>query len=379
MSRAWLLEDWTAPNVRLLSRPRQSNQGIGFLLPSKEDEGEIRSPHGTAEHDMTGTSTEDIFGDAVGAQPATPGSYGRQPDGFRLPDATRLGHVVLQVADLERSLDYYQHTLGLQLLSRDGRRALLGSHGAERPLVELAERAGAQPAPHRGRLGLYHFAILLPDRPALGRFVRHLGEINARAGAADHLVSEALYLQDPDNLGIEVYADRPRSQWKRVGRELMMATDPLDMPGLLNAAGETRWKGMPADTAMGHVHLHVGDLSQADAFFSGALGLDRMVWQYPGALFLAAGGYHHHLGTNTWAGRGATPAGPDDAQLLEWNVEVPDTGAVAASADSLISAGHRADWNPALPAGSAFRTRDPWGTPIRVRHTSSNPGSGRTL
>jgi len=316
---------------------------------------------------MTGTSTDDIFGDAAGARPATPGSYGRPPVGFRLPDSTRLGHVVLQVADLERSLDYYQHTLGLQLLSRDGQRALLGSHGDAQPLVELAEKPGAQPAPHRGRLGLYHFAILLPDRPSLGRFLRHLGDIDAKAGAADHLVSEALYLQDPDNLGIEVYADRPRSAWKRIGRELMMATDPLDMPGLLNAAGETRWNGMPAGTTMGHVHLHVGDLSQANAFFSGALGLDRTVWQYPGALFLAAGGYHHHLGTNTWAGRGAVPAGPDDTQLLEWNIVVPDADAVTAAADSLVRAGHRAGWDPALPAGRAFRTRDPWGTPIRVR------------
>ena len=125
---------------------------------------------------------------------------------------------------------------------------------------------------------LFHFAILLPDRPSLGRFVRHLGDIGARAGAGDHLVSESLYLQDPDNLGIEVYADRPRVTWRRIGRELMMATDPLDIPGLIQAGGQLPWEGMPAGTTIGHVHLHVGDLQRAATFYSEALGLDRMVW-----------------------------------------------------------------------------------------------------
>jgi catechol 2,3-dioxygenase len=320
---------------------------------------------------MTGVSTQDIFGDAEQAQPATAGSYGQQPDGFRLPNQTRLGHVVLQVADLDRSLAWYQRTLGLALLRRDGRRALLGTHGDARPLVELVEQRGAAPAPHRGRLGLYHFAILLPERAALGRFVRHLSDINARVGAADHLVSEALYLQDPDNLGIEVYADRPRETWRRLGRELLMASDPLDVPGLLDAAGNSRWEGMPEGTTMGHVHLHVGDLAEASAFYSGALGLDRMVWEYPGALFLAAGGYHHHLGTNTWAGRGASPPTENDAQLLEWNVELPSTDAVSASAESLDRAGHAVQWDE-KQSQSGYVTRDPWGTPLRVRAHASD-------
>ena len=315
---------------------------------------------------MTGVSTHDIFGDADGAQPATAGSYGQQPSGFRLPDITRLGHVVLQVSDLGRSLAWYQETLGLALLSREKHRAFLGTHGDQRPLVELVEKRGAAPAPHRGRLGLYHFAILLPERAALGRFLRHLSDINARAGAADHLVSEALYLQDPDNLGIEVYADRPRSTWRRLGRELLMASDPLDMPGLLTAAGGSRWEGMPAGTTMGHVHLHVGDLAQASSFYSDALGLDRMVWEYPGALFLAAGGYHHHLGTNTWAGRGASPPSSDDAQLLEWNVELPGADAVRKSAESLDRAGHAVQWDQDQ-SQSGYVTRDPWGTPLHVR------------
>ena len=149
--------------------------------------------------------------------------FGRAPQGHRLPAGTGLGPVHLQIADLDRSLAFYQRTLGLRVLRRDGPHALLGAQDGDATLVMLHEHPGARPAPSRGRLGLFHFAILLPDRPSLGRFVRHLEAIGAAAGSADHLVSESLYLQDPDNLGIEVYADRPRSTWRRVGRQLMIA------------------------------------------------------------------------------------------------------------------------------------------------------------
>ncbi|HZA97611.1 MAG TPA: VOC family protein [Gemmatimonadales bacterium] len=309
-----------------------------------------------------GATTRDIFGHAGTAEPATPGSYGQPPRSFRLPDATRLGPVRLQVADLSKSLTFYQHVLGMRPVERDGARARLAPHDDETPLVELRERPGARPAPRRGGLGLYHFAILLPDRPSLGRFVRHLGEIGVRAGSADHLVSESLYLQDPDNLGIEIYADRPRETWRRIGRELMMATDPLDIAGLLEAAGTTAWSGMPAGTVMGHVHLHVGDLEQAAAYYGEGIGFDRTVWHYPGALFLAAGGYHHNLGTNTWAGSGARPPEAQDAQLLEWTLELPDASSLSAVRESLARAGYATEGkNP----GAELLTRDPWGTELR--------------
>ncbi|HEY9514912.1 MAG TPA: VOC family protein, partial [Gemmatimonadaceae bacterium] len=246
-----------------------------------------------------GQGTYDIFGDATGAQPATPGSYGEAPHGYRLPAATRLGPVRLQVADLALSLAFYEGVLGMRAVTRDESHAVLAAHGDDAPLVELQEHAGARRMTARGRLGLFHFAILLPNRPSLGRFVRHLAEIGARAGAADHLVSEAFYLSDPDGLGIEVYVDRSRSTWRQVGGELMMATDPVDMDGILQAAGDVPWSGMPAGTVIGHVHLHVGDIARASDFFSETLGFDRTVWHYPGALFLSAGGYHHHLGANT--------------------------------------------------------------------------------
>jgi catechol 2,3-dioxygenase len=308
-----------------------------------------------------GASTSEIFGQAGNAEPAVPGSYGQPPTGFRLPPATRLGRVRLQVADLGRSLEFYQSVLGLRPLERDPSGAVLGYQGSDTALLELRERKGARPSPHRGALGLYHFAILLPDRPTLGKFVRHLGQIGARAGAGDHLVSESLYLQDPDNLGIEVYADRPRNSWRRIGRELMMATDPVDVPGLLAAAGPAAWEGMPAGTTMGHVHLHVGDLQQAANFYSEGLGLDRTVWHYPGALFLAADGYHHHLGTNTWAGSGARPPAEQDARLLDWTLELPDAGSLNGVRESLSRAGY-----PTEGEGSELVTRDPWGTQLRV-------------
>jgi len=233
------------------------------------------------------------------------------------------------------------------------------------PLVELRERPGARPAASRGQLGLFHVAYLLPDRPALGRFVRHLADLGVPAGAGDHLVSEALYLADPDGLGIEVYADRPRETWRRAGPELVMTTDPVDMPGLA-AAADGPWTGMPAGTRVGHVHLHVGDLAAAGAFYGDALGLHRTVWSYPGALFLAAGGYHHHLGTNTWAGPRARPPADDDARLVWWTVELPDEGALAAAARRLAAAGHpgRVEEHD---DGPAHVVRDPWGTALRLR------------
>lgn len=305
--------------------------------------------------------TTDIFGQKRGER-AQPGTFGMQPNGHRLPDSTRLGRVRLRIADLARSIAWYESVLGMTVLERTNESATLGAADGDRALVELHEREGARPFPRRGRLGLYHFAILLPDRVSLGAFVRHLAAEGVRAGAADHLVSEAFYLTDPDGLGIEVYADRPRESWQRIGRELMMFSDPIDMNDLLEASSGVLWEGMPAGTVMGHVHLHVGGLEAASAFFSEALGFDRMVWSYPGALFLSAGGYHHHLGTNLWAGADATPTGPDDAGLIEWTIELPDAADVAAVEKNIQAAGHSV-----RREGAEVVATDPWNTAIRIR------------
>lgn len=299
----------------------------------------------------------------AGASP----DYGIAPPGYRLPAATRLGRVSLQVADLERSLHYYERVIGLSLLGRNDTTATLGSHEAP-TLVELRERRGANPVPRHGRLGLYHFAILLPDRAALGRFVRHLDEIGAHAGMSDHLVSEALYLSDPDGLGIEVYADRPRDEWRHEGRQLVMTTAPLDVEDLVQASGPERWSGMPAGTVIGHIHLFVADLDKAAAFYHAGLGFDKTVWNYPGALFLSAGGYHHHLGTNTWAA-GAAPTREDDARLLEWEVVVPAAADAAAALSSLESIGAPVARSS---EGAGSVVRDPWGTALRIRPEGSS-------
>jgi catechol 2,3-dioxygenase len=288
-------------------------------------------------------------------------SYGIAPPGYRLPGSIRLGTVRLQVADLARSLEWYRRVLGVAVLDHRGGVARLGTAGGGRALIELHERAGAQPVPRRGRLGLYHYAILLPDRPSLARFVRHLAELGERAGMSDHLVSEAVYLTDPDGLGIEVYADRPRAEWRQDRRQLVMATEPLNVDDLLRTAGPEPWSGLPPGTVIGHVHLFVGDLERAARFYHAGLGLDQMVWSYPGALFLSAGGYHHHLGTNTWA-TGALPAGEGDARLLEWEILLPTGSDVQAALASVAATGAPVT----AGAGNGVAT-DPWGTTVRVR------------
>lgn len=297
-------------------------------------------------------------------EPAILGSFGEAPPGERLPEATRLGGIILRVSDLARSLEYYTQILGLRVRSEKRGRAVLTAHGDDRPLVTLDEHKGARPHPTRGRLGLFHFAILLPERAALARFVRHLGERSVQPGAGDHGVSEAFYLADPDGLGIEIYADRPRETWQRRGRELAMGTDAVDLPNLLAASGEERWSGMPTGTVMGHLHLHVGDLERTNVFYHETLGLDRIVWSYPGALFLSAGGYHHHLGTNLWAGPRATAAPEDEAQLLEWRMELPSADDVLAARSRLTDAGYEVSGD-----GDSFVVLDPFGTPLRIATT----------
>jgi catechol 2,3-dioxygenase len=227
-------------------------------------------------------------------------------------------------------------------------------------LVELHEKPGVRPVARRGHIGLYHFAILLPDRAALGRFVQHLAALGAYAGMSDHFVSEAVYLTDPDGLGIEVYADRPRSAWKAVDGQLSMTTIPLDVADVVAAAGGEPWTGAPPGTVIGHIHLYVRDLDEAAAFYHDALGLDKTVWNYPGALFMSAGGYHHHLGTNTWAA-GAPLSTDDDARLLEWEVVLPSAADVERAGGSLERAGYEVAHD-----GDGLAARDPWGTQVRL-------------
>ena len=276
-----------------------------------------------------------------------------------LPATTHVGAVRLQIADLSRSIAYYTSIVGLQLIDRGDHAATLGPHGTSTGLVILHEKKGIQRAPSRGAYGLYHFAILLPDRPSLARFVQHIANANVRVGMADHLVSEAIYLTDPDGLGIEVYSDRPRSGWIYNEGELAMTTEPLDVADLIAAANHLSWNGVPAGTTMGHIHLHVGGLADADAFYHAALGFDRTVWSYPGALFMSAGGYHHHLATNTWSpGPSATD---QQARLQEWELIVPSNEDAAAIGTRIASAGYES-----RETERGWLAADPWGTRVRI-------------
>jgi len=286
--------------------------------------------------------------------------YGIAPTGYRLPDATRLGRVRLQIADLDRSIAYYETVIGLRVVDRSAGVARLAPHDDDRVIVELHEKRGVRKIDRRGNIGLYHFAILLPDRATLGRFVQHLSDIGAYAGMSDHFVSEAVYLTDPDGLGIEVYADRPRSAWKVEGRQLSMTTIPLNVQDLVASAGGTAWTGAPKGTVLGHVHLYVRDIADAERFYHAAVGFDKVVWSYPGALFMSAGGYHHHLGTNTWAA-GAPLSTDDDARLLEWEIVVPAAKDVDEVAAAIAGAGFETKRD-----GSGVAVRDPWGTQLRL-------------
>ena len=237
-----------------------------------------------------------------------------------LPADAHIGKVSLDVSKLDRSIAFYRDVLGFRESARDGSTATLDA--GNRTLVELVEKPNAIPKPRR-TTGLYHFAILVPSRAALGRSLRRLVDQQWQlTGASDHLVSEALYLDDPDGLGIEIYRDRPRDEWPRRDGQLLMATDPLDLQAVHDEPGaDAPWTGIDAGTTIGHVHLHVPHLDTAEEFYCGRIGFEPTVRGYPGALFVAAGGYHHHLGLNTWTGIGAPPPPEHAVGLRSFTIE----------------------------------------------------------
>jgi catechol 2,3-dioxygenase len=252
------------------------------------------------------------------------------------PD-TRIGAVHLTISDLRRSIRFYETHLGFLVHRRDDRTAWLGAGGPD--LLTLSQ---CETAPRvRGTTGLYHFAILVPSRAELARSLRRLVATDTiMQGAADHGVSEALYLADEDGIGIEIYRDRPRDQWPVVAGQLRMGADPMDLEALLTEAGRAEsGAGLAADTVIGHVHLHVSRIEEAHAFYVGLLGFELTQRYGPSALFVAAGGYHHHIGLNTWAGVGAPPPPPGAIGLKHFVVALPTAAALAAAAERLRAAG----------------------------------------
>lgn len=240
-----------------------------------------------------------------------------------LPAATTVGRVRLRVRDLDRALAFYGDFLGFREIEREDSSAKIKAGGEL--LFELREVPGIGPAPRRAA-GLYHAAILLPERSDLARISRHFIENEFPFGQADHAVSEALYLDDPDGNGLEIYVDRPRDEWPMVGNSVQMVTDPIDFHGLLGLlmGEDDRWEAMPDGTTIGHIHLRVSDLDQARAFYVDTLGFDVMQDNFRGALFVSAGGYHHHLGMNIWESHGQRVAGQDVAGLDRFAIILPD-------------------------------------------------------
>lgn len=260
------------------------------------------------------------------------------PAHAQLPASTTVGTVHLTVADLARSLDYYSRTVGLEVARREGAQASLGVPGRE--LLVLVEEPGARPAPRH--TGLYHFALLLPERADLARWLAHAaGDRVALVGLSDHFVSEALYLSDPDGHGIEIYWDRPREVWEGQVAE-RMTTLPLDVSSLLGELQDHRpeaFEGLPAGTVIGHVHLKVARIPETIAFYRDVLGFALMAQLGPYAAFLSAGGYHHHLGANTWESSGSSAPPPGSAALRHATILLPDLTARDCVADRLGAAG----------------------------------------
>jgi len=277
-----------------------------------------------------------------------------------LPDDTRLGAIRLRGGDVGLLRDFYERAVGLEpTASADGITALGAGDG---PLVELVSDPDAPARPPR-TTGLFHLAILVPTRADLAHALRRVFEAGWHlSGASDHLVSEALYLSDPEGNGIELYRDRPHDEWPYQGGEVAMATLPLDLEGLLaEPGGDAEAPAMPEGTVLGHVHLQVSDLDTAPGFWVDALGLDVTTSLYPGALFVSAGGYHHHVGLNTWAGVGA-PRPPVGARGLDrFEVVLPDTGSYAAARERLSAAAEVRDVDGGTVA------EDPSGNAVLLR------------
>ena len=278
----------------------------------------------------------------------------------RIDPDTTLGPVRLTVAELDRSRAFYERTIGLRASDRDDGTLALGPAG-EPPLIELRGDSAA-PRLNRRAPGLYHLAILVPTRRDLAFALARLAEARwPLDGASDHLVSEALYLSDPDGNGIEIYRDRPREQWPRSGDRLEMATLPLDLDGLIDElrdASELQAQA-PAGTRIGHVHLQVADIAEAETFYHGVLGFDVTVRGYPGALFVSAGGYHHHVGLNTWHSAGAAPATEGSVGLRSFTVELPSEAERAAVVARVRAAGIATS---EVPEG--VLVRDPFGSAV---------------
>ncbi|MCA6115448.1 VOC family protein [Bradyrhizobium sp. WSM 1738] len=297
---------------------------------------------------------------AAAAAARAEGASGSGGPTFANQTPMRVGMVTLRVRNLDLVADYYRDTIGLIVMQRTATGARLGAGGV--PLLDLTLRAGAA-AEARNAAGLYHTAFLMPTRKDLARWLVHAATNKVPlSGFADHLVSESVYLDDPEGNGIEVYADRAPESWKWDGGTVAMATDPLDFDNLLALTNPriSNYAGAPEGLRIGHMHLRVGDLEQASRFYGGVIGFDP-TRKRTGAAFLSSGRYHHHLGINVWQSAGASRR-DDAATGLAWfSLEIASQDIVQAQEQRLLQAGA-----PAAAINNGIETSDPWGTKVRL-------------
>lgn len=283
------------------------------------------------------------------------------PSPASLHPATHVSTAALRVSDLPASLKFYTGLVGLQILVQEPGAAVLGA--GSRPILRLLEVKGAAPQPP-GTTGLYHVAILFPDRPALARKIAQIAAVRYPFGYADHLVSEAFYLSDPDGNGLELYRDRPREEWTWEGGEVQMANAPIDFRSFYGEVNPDDPRlsdpAAPEGTCLGHMHLRIADLATALAFYRDGLGFD-LTCRFPGALFLSAGGYHHHLGMNIWESRGGRPAGENTAGLQEFSIVLPDRAELERLSRQVEAFGAPFEW-----AGETVLVNDPFQNRIRL-------------
>ncbi|WP_042354091.1 VOC family protein [Bacillus rubiinfantis] len=276
---------------------------------------------------------------------------------FHQKPTVYVSDVTIKVKNFNASVKFYQKILGFQVLEQTAQKAVLTADGST-PLLTLEQPINVIAKEPR-TTGLYHFAILLPSRADFARFLRHILKTGYPLGAADHLVSEALYLNDPDGNGIEVYRDRPAAEWQWKNGLVEMATDPLDSEGILSECDEA-WTGLPEGTVMGHIHLHVADLQAAQEFYTNGLGFE-VVSYYPQAVFLSTSGYHHHIAINTWQGIGAKQPADNSVGLASYTIVYHDADGRETVITKLKQLGA-----PIQEQGDDYLTSDPSGNRIRL-------------
>ncbi|WP_298470662.1 VOC family protein [uncultured Psychrobacillus sp.] len=276
---------------------------------------------------------------------------------FHQKPSTYVELVELKVTDLEQSLKFYEEVIGFKVLDRQASKIWLTADG-KTALLSIEQPEKVVPKEPK-TTGLYHFALLLPNRKDLGAILRFFAENGIRIGAGDHLVSEALYLNDPDGNGIEIYSDRPETEWKWEKGAVAMDTLGIDAPAILAAGANTEWNGLPEGTVMGHIHLQVVDIEDAKEFYE-LLGFE-VVTPYPGALFMSTGKYHHHIGLNTWAGAGAQPASENMTGLEAFNIIYPSIEARETAVKNL-----REQNISVLEENEIFYTKDPSENKIKM-------------